>query len=107
MKMILNDLANKLHADINGPFLNIQGPGHSKNDRSLGILFNSYAPNGFWVHSLAGDDPAVCRKHVLKLLAKITKGDAVEIELEQASANDAERQKRIALALLIWQEAQP
>ncbi len=105
--MNFNELAKKLHADINGPYLNIRGPGHSKSDRSLGIRFNPTAPDGFWTNSLSGDDPAVCRKHILELLAKVASGDAIEIELEHSSANDAELQKRIASALLIWHEAQP
>lgn len=105
MKQNLNELANKLGAEINGPWLNISGPDHSKNDRSLGIRFNPSAPDGFWISSLAGDDPVVCRKHVLGLLAKVACGEA--IEMQETPANGAGQQERIARALLIWQEAQP
>jgi hypothetical protein len=107
MKINRKKLAKELGGDMNGKWINIPGPDHSKCDRSLGIRFDPSAPDGFGVNSLAGDNPAVCRKHVLKLLAKRTRGDAVEIELEETLSHDAERQKRIAWALLIWQEAQP
>jgi hypothetical protein len=107
MTMNLNELAKKLHADINGPWPNIRAPGHSKSDRSLGIRFNPSAPDGFRINSLAGDDPAVCRKHVLNLLAKVASGDAIEIEIQETLATDAGQQERIARALLIWEEAQP
>jgi hypothetical protein len=105
MKIDSMALAKKLHADINGLWLNIQGLGHSSSDRSLGIRFDPSAPDGFWINSLAGDDPAVCRKHVLELLAKVASGAA--IEMQETPANDAGQQERIARALLIWQEAQP
>jgi hypothetical protein len=107
MTMNLNELAKQLHADINGPWLNIRAPGHSKSDRSLGIRFSPSAPDGFWIKSLAGDDPAVCRKHVLEMLAKVAFGDAIEIEMQETLATDPKQQERIARALLIWEEAQP
>ena len=40
------------------------GPGHSAADRSLSVKLDSNAPDGFLVHSFAGDDPLVCRDHV-------------------------------------------
>jgi hypothetical protein len=40
------------------------GPGHSVADRSLSIKLSSTAPEGFVVHSFAGDDPIVCRDYV-------------------------------------------
>jgi hypothetical protein len=102
--MTIKKLASKLGAEISNGWLNMRGPGHSKGDRSLGIRLDPAAPDGFWVHSFA-DDPEVCRKHVLKLLTKVASGQAINIELEEASSNDAEQEKRIAAALLIWQEA--
>lgn len=35
------------------------GPGHSANDRSLSVRFEDDAPDGFVVHSFAGDDALV------------------------------------------------
>ena len=34
----------------------VPGPGHSRHDRSLSIRLVSSAPDGFLVHSFAGDD---------------------------------------------------
>jgi putative DNA primase/helicase len=40
------------------------GPGHSRKDRSLSVRLLATAPDGFLVHSHAGDDFASCRDHV-------------------------------------------
>ena len=42
------------------------GPGHSKADRSLSVIFNGGA--GPVVHSFAGDDWRLCKNHVRALL---------------------------------------
>jgi putative DNA primase/helicase len=43
------------------------GPGHSSQDRSLSVSLDPSAPDGFLVHSFAGDDPIACRDHVRAL----------------------------------------
>ena len=40
------------------------GPGHSADDRSLSVLIDASAPDGFVVHSFAGDDAIACRDYV-------------------------------------------
>jgi hypothetical protein len=66
--------ASALHGDQNGKCINIAGPGHSKSDRSLGVWFDPNARDGFRFHSLAGDDPTLCRDHVkLRLKAALEK----------------------------------
>jgi hypothetical protein len=40
------------------------GPGHSATDRSLSVKLDTAAPDGFIVHSFAGDDPIQCRDYV-------------------------------------------
>jgi putative DNA primase/helicase len=40
------------------------GPGHTRKDRSLSVKLSPTAPDGFLVHSHAGDDFASCRDHV-------------------------------------------
>jgi AAA domain len=40
------------------------GPGHSPHDRSLSVTLDANAPDGFLVHSFAGDDPIACKDHV-------------------------------------------
>ena len=44
------------------------GPGHSHRDRSLAIRLDPAAPDGFVVHSHAGDDWVECRDHVRQRL---------------------------------------
>ncbi len=47
-----------------GPYLLAPGPGHSRIDRSLKVTVCSGLPDGFLVHSFAGDDLIQCRDHV-------------------------------------------
>ena len=44
------------------------GPGHSARDRSLVVMLNAYAPDGFVVCSHAGDDWHVCKDYVRERL---------------------------------------
>lgn len=44
------------------------GPGHSKGDRSLSILIDPDAPDGFVITSFAGNDVNACRDHVRQAL---------------------------------------
>src|SRR5262249_7516282 len=46
----------------------LHGRRRSAEDRSLAIKCDSAAPDGFMVHSFAGDDPIVCRDHVRRKL---------------------------------------
>jgi len=60
----LQALAKALGGDVNRSQVLAPGPGHSANDRSLSVKLDGKAPDGFMVHSFAGDDPLVCRDHV-------------------------------------------
>ena len=62
--MDLRQLAKALCGDISGSQALAPGPGHSAEDRSLSVKLDSKAPDGFVVHSFAGDDPITCRDHV-------------------------------------------
>lgn len=44
------------------------GPGHSAADRSLHVRLDACAPDGFIVHSFAGDEPLLCRDFVREKL---------------------------------------
>lgn len=60
----LRELAVALRGEVvNGQVL-APGPGHSKADRSLAVRPSADAPEGFVVHSFAGDDPIACRDYV-------------------------------------------
>jgi hypothetical protein len=60
----LQTLAKALGGEVNRSQVLAPGPGHSAIDRSLSVKLDSNAPDGFLVHSFAGDDPLVCRDHV-------------------------------------------
>ena len=60
----LQTLRRTLGGEVNGSGLLCPGPGHSTADRSLSVKLDSSAPDGFFVHSFAGDDPIVCRDYV-------------------------------------------
>jgi hypothetical protein len=60
----LRVLANALGGEITGGRLRCPGPDHSAADRSLSIKLDNNAPDGFVVHSFAGDDPIVCKDYV-------------------------------------------
>src|SRR5215813_12641509 len=62
--MDLRQLATALCGDISGSQVLAPGPGHSAEDRSLSVKLDSKAPDGFVVHSFAGDDPITCHDHV-------------------------------------------
>jgi hypothetical protein len=60
----LRSLARALGGDVRGNSVSAPGPGHSAKDRSLSVTPSSAAPDGFIVHSFAGDDFPKCRDHV-------------------------------------------
>jgi hypothetical protein len=60
----LQTLAKALGGEVNHRQVLAPGPGHSAIDRSLSVKLDSNAPDGFLVHSFAGDDPIACRDHV-------------------------------------------
>jgi putative DNA primase/helicase len=78
------------------------GPGHSKHDRSLRVFLDGDAPDGFRIHTLAGDDWRACRDHVRQQLCISpnfsTRGQPPAVK---ATPDDGERIRR---ALAIWGE---
>jgi hypothetical protein len=66
--MDLRTLQRALGGDISNDQLLCPGPDHSAEDRSLSIKLNPNAPDGFVVHSFAGDDAIACRDHVRRKL---------------------------------------
>lgn len=112
--MDLRSAAQALGGEVSGRGILCPGPGHSRQDRSLSILFDASAPGGFTLHSHAGDDFGSCRDHVRQRLGLETvyivqgfdrvpaasKRDVNNVHVEQGL-------DRAALALRIWREAQP
>jgi hypothetical protein len=64
----LADAARGLGGEVSGGQVLCPGPNHSTKDRSLSVLFDPEAPDGFVVNSFAGDDPLDCRDHVRERL---------------------------------------
>jgi Toprim domain len=68
MNLDLRAAARALGGEIRGSEVLAPGPGHSAADRSLSIKLDGAAPEGFILHSFAGDDPIVCRDYVRRKL---------------------------------------
>lgn len=65
VRMSLREVARRLGGDVIGAHQVVApGPGHSRKDRSLTIAIREHAPEGFLVHSHAGDDFRTCRQLV-------------------------------------------
>lgn len=56
--------ARSLGGDVTPNGIVCPGPGHSARDRSLSVMLDPHAPEGFIVHSFSDDDPIQCREHV-------------------------------------------
>jgi putative DNA primase/helicase len=104
--MSRRQLARLLGGTLNGAWINIRGPGHSNADRSLGFRIGAEDPHGFTIHSLAGDDPTVCRAHVKALLNKIATGPFA-FQRETVVDKDRTIRCRLDRAMKIWSESQP
>jgi putative DNA primase/helicase len=67
--MNLRAIALALGGTVAGGQVLAPGPGHSPRDRSLSVKPSPEAPDGFMVHSHAGDDWRACRDHVYSRLS--------------------------------------
>ena len=61
-------IAELLGGEARGNQVCAPGPGHTAGDRSLSVLIDASAPDGFVVNSFAGDDAIACKDHVRRLL---------------------------------------
>jgi hypothetical protein len=69
----LDEIARALGGEVfdsetHGPQVLAPGPGHSRADRSLSVRLSASSPDGFLVHSFAGDDFKYCRDYVKSIL---------------------------------------
>jgi hypothetical protein len=64
----LNRIAEILGGRVSGNEVIAPGPGHSAADASMSIKVDAAAPDGFVVHSFAGDDDIACKDYVRKKL---------------------------------------
>lgn len=64
MHLSPQQLAAALGGEVSGGEVLAPGPGHSPRDRSMSIKLDASAPDGYVVHSFAGDDPLACKDYV-------------------------------------------
>src|SRR5262245_67365 len=64
----IEKIAEALGGDVTNGEALVPGPGHTAEDRSLAIKCDRAAPDGFVLHSFAGDDPIAFRDHVKRKL---------------------------------------
>jgi hypothetical protein len=64
----IEKIAAVLGGSVSGREALVPGPGHSAVDRSLSIKLDVEAPDGFVLHSFAGDDAIACRDYVRERL---------------------------------------
>jgi hypothetical protein len=98
----LEDLVRRLNGSVSGHWINVRGPEHGAGDRSLGVLLDPKALDGFRVHSFAGDDETECRAYVKSLIKKANGDFCGTHEPEHAPREAA--LARIKRAMALWQE---
>jgi putative DNA primase/helicase len=64
----LRAAARALGGEVAGGEILCPGPSHGRRDRSLSVKLSAPSPDGFLVHSFAGDPWQDCRDHVARLL---------------------------------------
>ena len=64
----LRTLARALGGEVAGGQVLLAGPGHRPRDRSMSVRLSAAAPDGFIVHSFAGDDWRLCMDWVRERL---------------------------------------
>jgi len=107
MNLTLDELAHRLGGEVHGQNVLVPGPGHSPADRSLSIRIVPTAPDGFIVHSFAGDPPMECRDHVLSAIGAgrgKSKRPPSSSKLPYSLTPDRNAERRSAFALKLWNE---
>jgi AAA domain len=82
----LQSLARALGGEVSGNQVLAPGPGHSAKDRSLAVKLDDNAPDGFVVHSFAGDDPIASKDFVREKAGFPSFDDTVD-EARQIKSN--------------------
>lgn len=109
--MDIQTAAKALEGQIsNGNSILCRGVGHSKHDRSLSVTFSPDAPEGFSVHSFAGDDWKDCRDYVKERLGIASDYQTTNTGAAHVAPNpepsQSQQAKRIA-AKQLWVEGKP
>lgn len=88
----LPQIARALNGKVSGRQVVAAGPGHSHRDQSLSVRLSVASPDGFLVHSHAGDDWRVCRDYVADRLG--LSRDRWRDQQEPDPAQAAQREER-------------
>lgn len=94
--------ANVLGGEVYGNGILCPGFGHSKSDRSLRVTFSPNAPDGFTVHSFAGDDWQQSKDYVKKVFGISDK--KIEV-MQRAPLLSQDAKSKTYYAKRIWSES--
>lgn len=104
-------VAKALGGDVIGPCRIVApGPGHSRADRSMSVMLDSDAADGFRVNSFADDDWRICRDHVRDMLGIPGSGHHrlnAQLSRPSPATNPLCDRSRIDIAHRLWREAVP
>lgn len=103
----IRTIAAALGGSICGRSVSCPGPGHSRDDLSLSVTVSAKAPDGFLVHSHAGDDPLHCKDYVRTRLGMpgFSTSQRGRIDVQPQPARPPGDKVRIRNALRPWAEA--
>ncbi|MDR3527397.1 MAG: toprim domain-containing protein [Rhizomicrobium sp.] len=110
MNLSPQGVAKALGGEARGCNVLAPGPGHSPRDRSLSILVDPQAPDGFVVMSFAGDDIIPCRDFVRERLGMGSWRPGMNrerLETPRHHVPPTDYSEKITLALSIWRSAEP
>ena len=106
----LRTLARALGGEVAGNQVLAPGPGHSPRDRSLSVRLSATAPDGFVVHSFAGDDWRAGLEHVRESLGLPPREKAPRRPPDgrrrppKPPPEDDDREQKIAAAIALWRQ---
>jgi putative DNA primase/helicase len=98
----IRSIAAALGGDVVGASILCPGPGHLPRDRSLSVTLSSTHPDGFVVHSYAGDPWPDCRDHIRTLIGGRS-SEYRETAKRQAKSQNATTNNS-ARAVRLWRE---
>jgi Toprim domain len=99
-------VARALGGNVSGCTVVAPGPGHSRADRSLSIKIDPAAPDGFILHSFAGDSPIACRDYVRTALGLGPwKRRRKQTQASHSRPSTVSNAERSAVAFRIWKDA--
>jgi putative DNA primase/helicase len=104
----LQSLAFPLGGEVVAGQVLAAGPGHGPRDRSLSVRLSATSPDGFMVHSFAGDDWRACRDHVRRALGiEPVQRQAPTRAPEPGPKDDQQKARALATAAAYVAEMRP